>query len=260
MRLAGILAKIGATRHSIPRPRPRPRRGGWLAALALAWAGLAAGQPVAVVPPPPDYAAGLASSLGQALAEGSNAALILFIARYPDEPLTATARAALQARPDTDPRPGARPGRRDHRRLRPGPARRAGGARRLRPDPRRPPARRRGRAAGLGAEVSNGRARRRAAPALRPGRGECCGEGPRPDGGLSRAPRGSARARGAAQGRSVGPSGPRIRHAPRRTRLSRPPRQGGAADFVDGPNPAAGPFRRRPGCNSRGRVGPSVRG
>ena len=109
MRLAGILAKIGATRHSIPRPRPRPRRGGWLAALVLAWAGLAAGQPVAVVPPPPDYAAGLASSLGQALADGSNAALILFIARYPDEPLTATARAALQARPDPDPRPAPGP-------------------------------------------------------------------------------------------------------------------------------------------------------
>jgi hypothetical protein len=71
-------------------------------------AGAAAEQPAAVVPPPPDYAAGLRATLDQALAEGSNAALILFIARYPDEPLTGTARAALAARtaPDPLPHPG----------------------------------------------------------------------------------------------------------------------------------------------------------
>jgi hypothetical protein len=54
--------------------------------------------PEGVVPPPPDYAAGLRSTLDQALADGSNAALIGFIARYPDEAIADEARAALAAR------------------------------------------------------------------------------------------------------------------------------------------------------------------
>ena len=61
---------------------------------AIAWAACSAAE----VPPPPDYAAGLRSTLDAALAEGSNAALILFIARYPDEALTDEARTALAAR------------------------------------------------------------------------------------------------------------------------------------------------------------------
>jgi hypothetical protein len=69
--------------------------------LAASAAG-AAGQPAAVTPPPPDYAAGLRAPLDRALAEGSNAALILFVARHPDEPLADEARAALKARPRPD--------------------------------------------------------------------------------------------------------------------------------------------------------------
>ena len=71
------------------------------AVLAASAAG-AAGQP-AVTPPPPDYAAGLRATLERALAEGSNAALILFLARHPDEPLADEARAALKLRPRPDP-------------------------------------------------------------------------------------------------------------------------------------------------------------
>jgi hypothetical protein len=76
------------------------------AAAVLAAAGGAAAQaPEAVVPPPPDYAAGLQRTLDRARADGSNAALILFIARYPDEPLADAARSALAARPAADPLP-----------------------------------------------------------------------------------------------------------------------------------------------------------
>jgi hypothetical protein len=98
MRLIEILARLAPTRHSI-------LRSGWVAAAVAAGAGAGAAGQQAVVPPPPDYAAGLRSSLDQALADGSNAALILFIARYPDETLTGTARTALKARTAPDPLP-----------------------------------------------------------------------------------------------------------------------------------------------------------
>ena len=75
------------------------------AAVCAACGGAAAQAPEGVMPPPPDYAAGLRSTLDQALADGSNAALILFIARYPDEALTEEARAALKARGQPDPLP-----------------------------------------------------------------------------------------------------------------------------------------------------------
>ena len=76
---------------------------------ALGGAGLlGASRRAPPLPPPADPAAVLAQALAAARADGSNAALILFIARYPDEPLTATARAALAARrwPDRRPAPG----------------------------------------------------------------------------------------------------------------------------------------------------------
>jgi hypothetical protein len=59
------------------------------------------------VPPADDPAAVLARHLDTVL-DGPNAGLILFIARYPDEPLTARARAALATRrmPDPQPDPG----------------------------------------------------------------------------------------------------------------------------------------------------------
>jgi hypothetical protein len=61
------------------------------------------------VPPPADPVAGLEAALAAALADGSNAALILFIARHPDAPPTDRARAALRARPAPDPRPDPGP-------------------------------------------------------------------------------------------------------------------------------------------------------
>lgn len=55
-----------------------------------------------VAPRPPDFSAGLAATLQQALAEGSNGALIEFIARNPDEAVTDTARQALAGRRSSD--------------------------------------------------------------------------------------------------------------------------------------------------------------
>ncbi len=78
-------------------------------AMIPALAGLHAEEAVQdTVPPPPDNAAGLASTLNQALSDGSNAAVIAFIARYPDDPMTDRARAALAVRrgPDAAPDPG----------------------------------------------------------------------------------------------------------------------------------------------------------
>ena len=51
---------------------------------------------------------GLEATLDQAVAEGTNGALVGFIARYPDEPLADRARAMLAARrqPDAAPYPG----------------------------------------------------------------------------------------------------------------------------------------------------------
>jgi hypothetical protein len=79
------------------------------AAATAACLGGAAPAQAPVMPPPPDYAAGLAASLAAARAAGTSAALILFIARYPDEPLTDDARAALAARRTPDPRPDPGP-------------------------------------------------------------------------------------------------------------------------------------------------------
>jgi hypothetical protein len=81
-----------------------PRRILAAAAALLVVAGGAPAGPPAVMPPPPDDAAGLRATLAQARAAGSNAALIRFIARHPDEPLTGLARAALRARTAPDPR------------------------------------------------------------------------------------------------------------------------------------------------------------
>lgn len=84
------------------------------ALFALAGAPLAgpAAAPAAgaggTVPPARDPAAGMRAALERALAEGTNGALVLFIARYPDEPLAEEARTALEARgqPDAAPFPG----------------------------------------------------------------------------------------------------------------------------------------------------------
>lgn len=70
--------------------------------LALAFGSVAGAAPGESLPPPDD-AAGLARALARAEARGDNAALIAFIARNPDEPLTERARAALRARPLPDP-------------------------------------------------------------------------------------------------------------------------------------------------------------
>ena len=58
--------------------------------------------------PPPDGAAILRRILARAEARGDNAALIAFIARYPEEPLTDEARTTLLARtaPDSAPAGG----------------------------------------------------------------------------------------------------------------------------------------------------------
>jgi hypothetical protein len=69
------------------------------ATLVLAlWASCA----LAEAPPRLDPAAVLARELAQAVAAGSNAALINFIARHPDAPLTDQARARLAGRPPGD--------------------------------------------------------------------------------------------------------------------------------------------------------------
>ena len=68
----------------------------WLAIACSGGAGEPRPQPV--TPPPPDYAAVLATEFELALASDSNAALIAFIARHPDEALTNEARRRLDAR------------------------------------------------------------------------------------------------------------------------------------------------------------------
>jgi hypothetical protein len=57
---------------------------------------------LAEVPPRLDPAAALARELAQAVAADSNAALINFIARHPDAPLTTEARVRLAALPADD--------------------------------------------------------------------------------------------------------------------------------------------------------------
>jgi hypothetical protein len=106
-------------------------RTGWLAALlaGLAVPGGAAGEPVSApvdgsvnggangagpttagaVPPAADFAARLPALLAAARAEGSNAALILFLARWPDTAEAEEARVALRARGRPDPRPDPGP-------------------------------------------------------------------------------------------------------------------------------------------------------
>jgi hypothetical protein len=81
-----------------------------LAAVAAALAALA-GRAAAdgVVPPPPDPAAVLTDELQRAVDAGTNAAIINFIARHPDEPMTAQARARLAARTSPDSAKGAGP-------------------------------------------------------------------------------------------------------------------------------------------------------
>jgi hypothetical protein len=71
-----------------------PVGGAGLAALAL-WACGA----LAEVPPRLNPGVALARELAQALAEDSNAALVNFIARHPDEIMSDEARARLAARP-----------------------------------------------------------------------------------------------------------------------------------------------------------------
>lgn len=78
-----------------------------LACLLLA-AGDAGSQNSPTVPPPGD-AAVLAAELRGALTDGSNAALIGFIARHPDEPLADAARSRLAARTELDPAPAVGP-------------------------------------------------------------------------------------------------------------------------------------------------------
>jgi hypothetical protein len=69
------------------------------ATLVLAlWAACA----LAEAPPRLDPAAALARELAQVVAVGSTAALINFIARHPDAPLTDQARARLAGRPPGD--------------------------------------------------------------------------------------------------------------------------------------------------------------
>jgi hypothetical protein len=68
-----------------------------LAALVLWVAGA-----LADVPPRLDPAVALARELAQAVAAGSNGALVNFIARHPDTALTDRARVRLAARPPSD--------------------------------------------------------------------------------------------------------------------------------------------------------------
>lgn len=81
-----------------------------LAAAAATGAGaLGAAAAMAESRPARDPAVAVAEQFADAEAAGSNAALILFILRYPDEPQAATARAALAARRSPDPRPDPGP-------------------------------------------------------------------------------------------------------------------------------------------------------
>jgi hypothetical protein len=76
-------------------------------AVALAWTG--AGSALSVMPPPPEHPELLLQrELQRTLAETSSCALIMFIARNPDEAVTDKARQALAARrqPDTLACPG----------------------------------------------------------------------------------------------------------------------------------------------------------
>jgi outer membrane murein-binding lipoprotein Lpp len=73
-----------------------------LALGCLLLAGCAEGE---TVPPRRDPAAAVAEELAAAVDDGSNGALILFIARHPGEPLAAEARRRLAARPRPDPVP-----------------------------------------------------------------------------------------------------------------------------------------------------------
>lgn len=61
------------------------------------------------LPPPANETAVLRQLLSEALGAGANAPIIAFIARYPDEALTETARQALRARPIPDPAPAPGP-------------------------------------------------------------------------------------------------------------------------------------------------------
>ena len=58
------------------------------------------------VPPAADPAIAVQRQLDAALAAGTSGALILFLARYPDEPAAGAARAALAVRRVPDPAPG----------------------------------------------------------------------------------------------------------------------------------------------------------
>lgn len=62
---------------------------------------------VAPVPPAADPAIAVQRQLDAALAAGTSAALILFLARYPDGPAAEGARAALAVRRAPDPAPAA---------------------------------------------------------------------------------------------------------------------------------------------------------
>ena len=62
-----------------------------------------------ITPPPPDYAEVLDQELRRAVAEDSNAALIGFIARHPNEALTEDVRRQLKARPTPDAGPRGGP-------------------------------------------------------------------------------------------------------------------------------------------------------
>ena len=76
--------------------------------LTLALAGLAGGASGAPAPPQADPAGAVQRQLDVALAAGTSAALVLFIARYPDETAD-PARAALAVRRVPDPRPDSGP-------------------------------------------------------------------------------------------------------------------------------------------------------
>ncbi|MFO1105904.1 MAG: hypothetical protein U1E34_07365 [Amaricoccus sp.] len=77
-----------------------------LAAILLASSPLSA---LADGPPPRDGAIAMQEEFDAAQAGGSNAGLILFIARFPDAPLADQARQALAARPRADPAPAPGP-------------------------------------------------------------------------------------------------------------------------------------------------------
>lgn len=81
-----------------------------LCALAAAAAALGGGAAaLAETPPARDPAIAVAEEFAGAEAQGSNAALILFVIRHPEAPEAATARAALAARRSPDPQPDPGP-------------------------------------------------------------------------------------------------------------------------------------------------------